>query len=297
MVIYIGVLDAILVLIVVIPLAVLALWWYWRRRLRKLEELHKRHLADVRQEHDRRRQEEISDIIREFKHQAINYLRLIKDKLYLIKREMKGLSVAEGERWHRALGDSLGVIEYYEWRVTQLIENMAILSQLESPGHVPSFSEVKLDAIVGDVVRDICDIAKAKGIELTWRAAPEDFPRITANKDGLRQVFINLIDNAIKYCQEKDAIDVVLRAEASKSVIYAQVCDSGQGIPEEDLELIFDKSYTVEGARGRKPKEGGQGLGLYIVKSIVKKHNGHIDVESQLGKGTTFTLTLPIQRI
>ena len=174
---------------------------------------------------------------------------------------------------------------------------MAILSQLESPGHVPGFSEVKLDAIVGDVVRDVYNIAEAKGIELSWRASPEDFPRITANKDGLRQVFINLIDNAIKYCQEKDKIEVVLRAEVSKNVVHAQVSDSGQGIPEEDLERIFDKGYTVEGTRGRKPKGGGQGLGLYIVKLIVEKHKGRMAVESQLGEGTTFTLTLPIQRI
>ena len=264
----------------------LAVWWYWQRRLRELEGLHERHLA-----------EEISDIIKEFKHQAVNYLRPIKDELHLIKREMKGLPVAEGERWHRALGDSLGVIEYYEWRLTQLIENMAILSQLESPGHAPGFSEVKLDAIVGDVVRDVYDIAEAKGIELSWRARPEKFPRITASKDGLRQVFINLIDNAIKYCEKGDRIDIVLEAEASKDVVRAHVSDSGQGIPEEDLERIFDEGYTVEGARGRKPKGGGQGLGLYIVKLIVEKHKGRMAVESQLGEGTTFTLTLPIQRI
>jgi len=264
MVIYIGIWEAILVLIVVILLTMLAVCWYWRRRLREIEELHERHLADVRQEHDRQRQEEMGDIIKGFEHQAVNCLRPIKDNLYLIKGKMKKLSVAEGEEWHRALGNSLGVIEYYEWRLTRLIENMAILSQLEAPGHVPGFSKVKLDAIVDDVVRDVYDIAEAKGTELTWRANPEDFPRITANQDGLRQVFINLIDNAIKYCEKGDRIDVVLEAEASKDVVRARVSDTGQGIPEEDWERIFDKGYTVEGPRGRRPREGGRGLGLYI---------------------------------
>jgi signal transduction histidine kinase len=286
MFIYIGIWEAILVLIVVILLTMLTVWWYWRRRLRELEELHERHLA-----------EEISDLIKGFEHQAVNCLRPIKDNLHLIKGRMKRLSVAEGEEWHHALGNSLGVIEYYEWRLTRLIENMAILSQLEAPGHVLGFSKVKLDAIVDDVVRDVYDIAEAKGTELTWRANPEDFPRITANQDGLRQVFINLIDNAIKYCEEGDRIDVVLEAEASKDVVRAHVSDTGQGIPEEDWERIFDKGYTVEGPRGRRPREGGRGLGLYIVKLVAEKHKGRIAVQSQLGEGTTFTLTLPIQRI
>jgi signal transduction histidine kinase len=210
---------------------------------------------------------------------------------------MEELSVAEGERWHHAFGDSFRVIEYYEWRLTRLIENMAILSQLEAPRYVLGFSKLKLDAIVDDVVSDVYDIAEAKGVELTWRATPEDFPRTTANQDGLRQVFINLIDNAIKYCKKGDKIDVVLAADPDKTVIRAKVSDTGQGIPKEDLKLIFDKGYTVEGARGRQPKKGGRGLGLHIVKLIVEKHKGEIDVKSQIGEGTTFTLTLPIQRI
>jgi two-component system phosphate regulon sensor histidine kinase PhoR len=148
-----------------------------------------------------------------------------------------------------------------------------------------------------DAVSDFQDSAEAKGIQLAWWARPENLPRLMANRNGLRQVFINLIDNAIKYCGESDEIDVALEANEPKQVIYARVSDTGLGIPEEDWDSIFHKGYTVEGARGRKPREGSQGLGLYITRLVVEKHKGRIEVTSELGRGTTFIITLPIQRI
>jgi signal transduction histidine kinase len=279
MAILIGIWEAILVLAIVVLFTTLVGWWYWRRRM-----------AALRHAYDREQQTEIRDMIREFKHQASHCLRPIKDNLYLLKKEMQVQAVAE------SLADSLADIENYEWRLTRLIENMAFVSRLEAPDFSLRFSEVKLDVIVSDVVGEFRGLAEAKGIRLTWWARPEKFPRITA-EDSLRQVFINLIDNAIKYCGEKDEIDVALEANEAKNVIYARVSDTGPGIPEEDLERIFDKGYTVEGARGRPPRGGGQGLGLYIARLVVEKHGGKIDVTSELGKGTTFTITLPIQRI
>ena len=188
-------------------------------------------------------------------------------------------------------------IDKYEWRLTRLIDNMGFVSRLEAPDDSFKFSEVKLDTVVNDVVREFQDSARAKRIRLAWWARPESFPRVMANDEGLRQVFINLIDNAVKYCQKDDEIDVALEANEAKKVIYARVSDSGPGIPKEDLPHIFAYGYTVEGARGRKPQEGSQGLGLYIAKLVVEKHRGTIDVTSELGTGTTFTITLPIQRV
>ena len=286
MAILIGVWESILVLGICVFLTTLALWWYWRRRL-----------VALRQEVDRQRQTEIRDMIREFKHQASQCIRPIKDSLHLIKSGMQEQAGADATEWPQLLGKSLHDIEKYEWRLTRLIENMAFVSRLEAPDLSLPFSEVKLDVIVSDVVSEFNDLAEAKGIKLAWWAVPERFPRMTANDEGLRQVFINLIDNAIKYCQEDDEIDVALEASQDKNVIVARVSDTGPGIPEEDWELIFQKGYTVEGARGRRSREGGQGLGLYIVTLVVEKHGGTIKVTGELGKGTTFTITLPIQRI
>jgi signal transduction histidine kinase len=252
---------------------------------------HETELADLRQVYDRQRQIEIRDMVDDFRHQASHYLRPIKDNLYLLKKEMNMQAIAE------SLADSLADIEHYEWRLTRLIENMALVSGLEAPDLSFSFSEVKLDVIVSDVVDEFQNLASEKEIRLAWWAIPEKFPRITANEVSLRQVFINLIDNAIKYCGEKDEIDAALEANEDKNVIYARVSDTGPGIPEDDWERIFCKGYTVEEARGRPPKEGGQGLGLYIAKLVVEKHKGEIGVTSKLGKGTTFTIRLPIQRI
>lgn len=286
MAILIGIWESILVLAVVVFLTTLVGWWYWRQ-----------HLTALRRAHDRQQQTEIRDMIREFKHQASQCLRPIKDSLYLIKKEMQVQAVADATEWLQLVGKSLEDIDHYEWRLTRLIENMAFVSRLEAPDLSLSFSQVKLDVILSDVLCELQDFASAKGIRLAWWARPEKYPRITANEDSLRQVFINLIDNAIKYCQEQDEIDVALEASEGKKVIYARVSDTGPGIPKEDWELIFLKGYTVEEARGRKPKEGSQGLGLYIAKLVVEKHKGQIDVTSELGKGTTFTITLPIQRI
>lgn len=286
MAILIGVLESILVLAICVMLSALALWWYWRRRL-----------VALRQAYEREQQTEIREMISEFKHQASQCLRPIKENLHLLKKETQAQAVADATGWHQSLGDSLQVIEKYEWRLTRLIENMAFVSRLEAPDLSFRFSEVKLDVIVSDVVTDFNDLAEAKGVGLAWWARPERFPRIMANEEGLRQVFINLTDNAVKYCQEGDEIDVALEANEDKKVILARVSDTGPGIPKEDWELIFQKGYTVEQARGRPPKEGSQGLGLYIIKLVVEKHGGTIEVTSDLGKGTTFTITLPIQRI
>jgi signal transduction histidine kinase len=286
MAILIGALESILVLAACVMLTMLALWWYWRRRL-----------IALRQAHERKQQTEIREMIREFKHQASQCLRPIKDSLHLLKKETQTQAVADATGWHQLLGDSLQVIEKYEWRLTRLVENMAFVSRLEAPDLSLRFSEVKLDVIVSDVVSDFNDLAEPKGIRLAWWAQPEKLPRIMANEEGLRQVFINLIDNAVKYCQGEGEIDVALEANEGKNVIFARVSDTGPGIPNEDLEIIFQKGYTVEQARGRPPKEGSQGLGLYIVKLVVEKHGGTIEVTSELGNGTTFTITLPIQRL
>ena len=287
MAILIGIWEFIFILIGVMLLTTLALWGYWQRRLKAL-----------RQTRKRQHQTEIRDMIREFKHQAAQCLRPIKDNLHLIKKEMPEQGVAvNASALRRTLRDSLQDIEKYEWRLTRLIENMAFASRLETPDFSFRFSEVKLDVLVSDVISEFQDAAAAKSLSLTWWAKPEKFPRLTANDESLRQVFINLIDNAIKYCQPGDEIDVSLEANAGRNLILARISDTGAGIPAEDWERIFGKGYTVEQARGRRPREGSQGLGLYIARLVIQKHQGNLVATGQPGQGTTFTITLPIHRI
>lgn len=273
-----------LVLIVFGALILFLSWLVWRRRM-----------AHYQRAYDRARRADDRDMIREFRHQAYHCLRPIKDSLYLSKRSIR--VVSDRGDLQQMLGDSLQVIEKYEWRLTRLIENMTLISRLEASDDDLRFSEVKLDVIVGDVVADFQDAAHEKGVILTWQAQPDPFPRITASEESLRQLLINLIDNAIKYCGCGDEIDVALTANVTRNILTIDVSDTGPGIPAEDLNLIFDKGYTVEGARGRKLQEGSQGLGLYIARVITEKHQGVIVASSQLGGGVTFVITLPLHRM
>ena len=263
------------------------------------QESERQYQADVvklRQEFEWQHQSEIRDLVREFKHQATQCLRPIKDNLHQINQRMRVQAVPEATEWHQSLAKSLLEVDKYEWRLTRLIENLAFVTRLESRDSVLRFSEVKLDVTVEVVVFEFQDFASEEGISLACWSRSAPFPRIMANQDSLRQVFINLVDNAIKYCDEGDEVGVELEGKEAKNVVLARVSDTGPGIPEEDWDKIFERGYRVEDPRGLPPKEVGQGLGLYIVKLVIEKHGGTVNVTSELGKGTTFTITLPIRR-
>ncbi|MEM7345417.1 MAG: HAMP domain-containing sensor histidine kinase [Chloroflexota bacterium] len=268
---------------------------YWQRAYKKLE-------ATQESSANFDRNIIISEVIRDLKHQLGNYLNIIKHRLAVMRGEIDHLPADQRDLWSQRLVYSLDNLGYYEWRMTQLIENLDFLTRLENPDTILPFSEVKPDAIVDDVVHDLNDRAKARRVELSWWARPELFPRITANHDALRQALINVIDNGIKYAApeegkpDKGEIDIELQSH-DNNTITIRISDNGPGIPADDLPRLFDKGYTTERARGRRPKEGGMGFGLYIVKTVVEKHQGWAKIESRVGDGTTITLTLPIRRL
>jgi len=130
---------------------------------------------------------------------------------------------------------------------------------------------------------------KEKGLSLTINA-DQSLPDVMADAFKLEQVFVNLLDNAIKYT-ETGGITVSLLQRNGHVLIEIQ--DTGIGIPREHLPRIFERFYVVDSSRSRKL--GGTGLGLSIVKHIVLLHHGTIEVQSNSGAGTTFLITLPIQ--
>jgi two-component system phosphate regulon sensor histidine kinase PhoR len=119
--------------------------------------------------------------------------------------------------------------------------------------------------------------------------AQQDLPVITADAFKLEQVFINLIDNAIKYTEKGGITITLVRGD---TCVHIEVQDTGFGIPREHLPRIFERFYVVDASRSRQL--GGTGLGLSIVKHIILLHNGSINVTSSPGKGTTFTIVLPL---
>ena len=114
---------------------------------------------------------------------------------------------------------------------------------------------------------------------------------LMADSDLMHQAILNLLDNAVKYSKQPAQITVVI--EKGPSDIYLHISDKGIGIPQEDLDRIFERFYAVDKSHSRSM--GGSGLGLSIVERIIEKHQGTIDVESAIGVGTTFHITLPIQ--
>ena len=141
---------------------------------------------------------------------------------------------------------------------------------------------------VNRVVRMLSAIAKQNSITIETHLE-QDCP-ILILEDDLYQIIFNLVENGIKYNVPGGKLSVSLLQEADNAVL--RVADTGMGIPQEALDHIFERFYRVDKARSRAT--GGSGLGLAIVRSIVQRSRGQIAVESQVGKGTTFTVRFPV---
>lgn len=197
---------------------------------------------------------------------------------------IKECSIEEVESWRL----SQDIIEREVRRLTGLTSNLLLLSRLES-GVPLRLEPTNIGVVVEEAVAGLLRVAQAKGIELSIQS-PSRLPRIPADRDRIKQVFINLLDNAVKYCPEGSEVQVRLQTDGEGIVV--EVADDGPGIPPEDLPHIFDKMYRVEKEGTRAVK--GSGLGLSIVKRIVELHGGQIAVESVEEAGTAFRVRLPL---
>lgn len=172
-------------------------------------------------------------------------------------------------------------------RMTRLTEQLLALARDES-GVVPHPPEpVDLSALAADVADTLRPLADAKGVKLTFEA-PAGLV-VAGDPVRLRQLVVNLIDNAVKYTPPGGTVQVGT-AEAGGAVRLT-VADTGEGIPEEHLPRVFDRFYRVDKARSRE--QGGTGLGLSIVRSIATAHGGTVSLASGEGVGTTAAVTLP----
>ncbi len=173
-------------------------------------------------------------------------------------------------------------------RLARLATQLLDLAQIESGNLLGRRASVPLGPVVEEVVQTVADAALARGVEIVVDVAP-DLPEVFADRDRLVQVFLNLVDNAIRHTPEAGTVAVRLRQRGHE--VVGEVADTGIGMAPEHLPRLFDRFYRVEQAR--TARQGGSGLGLAIVKQIVDKHGGRIDVESAPGVGTTFRVMLP----
>ncbi len=174
-------------------------------------------------------------------------------------------------------------------RMSAIVEDLSMLARMDSSKMVLDIRDVSLDDLLADLVSRIEVLAADKSILLTIR---ELFP-LTVQADArlLKQLVLNLLNNAIAYTPPHGQIEVRMIA-LSKSEVAFHVRDTGVGIPDAALPHIFERFYRVDASRQRNP--GGSGLGLAICQSIVMAHGGSIGVHSIEGKGTTFSIVLPV---
>lgn len=172
-------------------------------------------------------------------------------------------------------------------RLQSLILDLLELSKIEQQGYTLAIRDVHMNQLLEEMLPILCQKAEEKEIELILEPLEKE---ITIDGDyyRLKQIFINLISNAISYSLQGGRVTISMK-EGLNSVAVS-ISDTGIGIAQEEIPRIFERFYRVDKARSRN--SGGTGLGLAIVKHLVEAHKGKISVESKLGKGTTFTIEL-----
>jgi two-component system, OmpR family, phosphate regulon sensor histidine kinase PhoR len=203
-------------------------------------------------------------------------------------------------REDRAAGDRfLAIMAEQAARMRRLVDDLLSLSRIEMNEHRLPTAAVELAPMVRAVADTLEQRAQARDMRIVF-VLPEDLPAVLGDPDELAQVFQNLMDNAIKYGTPGTEIEVAgfrsprpLPGQRSgqRAAIAVSVRDRGAGIAREHLPRLTERFYRVDAARSREL--GGTGLGLAIVKHIVSHHRGALDIESEPGQGSTFTVYLP----
>ena len=192
----------------------------------------------------------------------------------------------------------LSIMDEQSSRMSRLVNDLLSLSRIELDEHLPPAGEVDIGAVVRGVVATLELRAARRRMRLVVKAG-HDLPSVYGDTDQLTQVVQNLVDNAINYAREDT--DVVISAALAPMSHYrgdhavlVSVSDKSDGIPKSHLSRLTERFYRVDPARSRAI--GGTGLGLAIVKHIVNRHRGRLGIESELGKGSVFSVALPAMR-
>lgn len=236
--------------------------------------------------HEVTRQKRLESMRKEF---VANVSHELRTPLSVIKGFVETLvdghtQIPEGDR-----DRFLRTIQRHTDRLHLILEDLLTLSRLESQNPGLRLEPTDLTKLLRELADDYRQRASSTGHRIELQLAA-DIPPIAADAVRLRQVFDNLLDNALKYTPPQSFI--TLRTQLLNNELEVRVIDNGPGIPAKDLSHIFERFYRVD--KGRSREKGGTGLGLSIVKHIVQLHGGRIWAESTLGQGTSIVLALPL---
>jgi signal transduction histidine kinase len=174
-------------------------------------------------------------------------------------------------------------------RETKIINDLLVLVKTERQSAKLNIEETDINALIDVILKRVTPIANQRGIELIY----ESYREVSAEVDEVKLslALANLIENAIKYNVDNGWVKVSLNADHKN--FYIKVADGGVGIPDDCKDMVFERFYRVDKARSRDT--GGTGLGLAIARNAILVHDGTIKLYSESGKGTTFTVKVPLK--
>ena len=187
----------------------------------------------------------------------------------------------------------LSIIDGETDRMNRLVKELLLLSRLDYKQEKWFKKEINLISLINNSVTSIELGAKAKNQHLNRIFNETDEIRVVADRDGIEQVVLNLLTNAIMYTKEGGRIDIDAFIRGKTACVV--VADNGIGIPESEISRVFERFFRIDKARSREV--GGTGLGLSISKQIIEEHDGSIELQSRLGRGTKVTVLLPLAPI
>ncbi|MDB5359744.1 MAG: histidine kinase [Rhodospirillales bacterium] len=184
----------------------------------------------------------------------------------------------------------LAIMQQQASRMARLVEDLLSLSRIEMNEHLPPTTPIEVVTVLRHVGQTLEMKAAARGMSIEYDVSDER-ARVVGDADELAQLFQNLIDNAIKYSKPDTAITIGLGpSKRFRDGFAILVRDRGEGIPRTHLPRLTERFYRVDTARSREM--GGTGLGLAIVKHIINRHRGQLEIDSEMGEGTVFTVHL-----
>jgi signal transduction histidine kinase len=227
---------------------------------------------------------EKSEFVSTVSHQLRTPLSAIKWTLdALLKNEESGNLTVE----QRAL--LMKAFESNE-RIINLIRDMLGIDKIESGALGFSFIEINLVDLINNIIDEVSTQANRRNIKISLGTS-QDLPKVSVDPQKMRAVFQNLIENSLKYTRPGGEVKIAFDT-STPDFLKISVSDNGIGIPKAQQTNIFNRFFRAENAKSLDPE--GSGLGLFIVKTIIKRHGGDMSFESEEGKGTTFHITLPL---
>jgi two-component system OmpR family sensor kinase len=231
----------------------------------------------------------LEESFRQIKHFTADASHELKTPLTILRGEVEvGLKKKRTlKEYQRILNSNLEETN----RMSRIVNELLILSRADMGELTMEREEVELSSLAREVWEDLQLLAQERGVLLKFM--DDGFTKIEGDPLFLRQLILNITENGLKYTPAGGEVELKVKGDRDQGVVRIFVSDTGVGIAPKDRKRVFDRFFRVDKARSRNT--GGTGLGLSICQWIAQAHEGQIAVKSKVGKGSTFTVTLPIQ--